>query len=768
MKQLMKTIAKTLPLLLLAVGAAFILPEIAQAAEAADTQKTVEQSIASLLSIGMQFLNALLWPFLIIIGDLMDTDLILGPGMEERLKGIWIPVRDLVNIGFVLVLLVVAFYNVLGIGGGEGDLALKTALPKIVLGLVLVNFTFIGGKVVLDLVNVATTAVFALPELAAGDETPYDFSAIKEEFRQNVCYKSVDENGTAVSWTAATEEDEKDIPIHTRLFCEKADDGTYDELDGLLAAQYFTDLNVNNIGLVMAVNMGGLSSLSVLDPEGIESFSDLSISIMFAVAMYLVFAASYLVLGIVLLTRLIVLWIALALSPLAVLVYVVPQIKEWAGGGGDFAQKIVKHLLAPVIIGATMSLGYIMISAWDGLTGNSALDGGGFQVDQVISTEFLVSGIDDLPQFIIALASIVIVWTGVFAAASDTYASFATDAIKGFGERVRDAALKAPTLIPSIPIGVKDGQQQTASFAALKGLADAGLRQIEYGAPAEAEMQKLAEGNPIAKMLLGGTRTERDPTKNLKDVSDILATANNGTLQGDKAAELANRLYGVFSEKYKGNDKDQVLRDLGRIQKDFTSGTDTERGKALEDLKTIAAKSDEGLKGLGTMYSNENTKIQNLREVTPATPTGGNAPTGEPTGPTTAVTATGGAGARGAATSAPTPASIAGIIAPASTLGTGVAGLTGGAAALPPATGTAIGTLDTNITEARARLGDLQTTPNAANLTAARGAVTTALTQARAVQTDANVQGDATLLGHANTTVTQLEEMDRQLTGLTV
>ena len=120
----------------------------------------------------------------------MDTDMILGPGMEERLKGIWIPVRDLVNIGFVLVLLVVAFYNVLGIGGGEGDLALKTALPKIVLGLVLVNFTFIGGKVILDFVNVATTAAFALPEMAGDDG--YDFKDVKEEFQQKVCYKNVD------------------------------------------------------------------------------------------------------------------------------------------------------------------------------------------------------------------------------------------------------------------------------------------------------------------------------------------------------------------------------------------------------------------------------------------------------------------------------------------------------------------------------------------------------------------------------------------------
>lgn len=574
--------------LLLGLSTVVLFPEIAHAADAAETSETVEQSIAKLLSIVMEFLNMLLWPFLIIIGDLMDTDLILGPGMEERLKGIWIPVRDLVNIAFAVVLLIVAFYNVLGLGGGEGDLALKTALPKIVLGLVLVNFTFIAGKVVLDLVNVATTAAFALPELAATDDSPYDFSKVTEEFTVNVCYKSYEESTSEPTyWNEDTDGD--NVPIYTRLFCQKNEStADYDALDPNLQAKYFTNLNANNVGLVMAVNMGGLGSLSLLKDEGITSFSDLSISIMFAVMMYLVFAISYLVLGIVLLTRLIVLWIALALSPLAVLVYVVPQIKEWAGGGGDFASKIIKHLIAPIIIGVTMSMGYILISAWDGLTGGAALDGGGFKVDEVISTEFLISGIDDLPQFIIALASIVIVWTGVFAAASDTYASFATDAIKGFGERVRDAAFKAPTLLPTVPVGVKNGENQYTSLAALKGLADSGLRQIEYGSAAERGMQELADKNPIAKALLGNNAGggTRDPRTNALNIQDTLAkaheTANGKTLLYSDASQIANYLYNTINEKSTASDKAALLQEVRGLQSQYSNNQGS-----IEPLKRI-------------------------------------------------------------------------------------------------------------------------------------------------------------------------------------
>lgn len=572
-------------LLLLGAGFVFVCPEIAHAADAAETSETVNQSIAELLSIVMDFLNALLWPFLIIIGDLMDTDLILGPGMEERLKSIWIPVRDLVNIAFAVVLLVVAFYNVLGLGGGEGDLALKTALPKIVLGLVLVNFTFIAGKVVLDLVNVATTAAFALPELASTDDAPYDFGQVTEEFTIKVCHKPDDEATEAPTYW--NEDLDDDVPIYTRLFCQKNEDtAEYDALDASLQAQYFTNLNANNIGLVMAVNMGGLSSLSLLKEEGITTFSDISISIMFAVVMYLVFATSYLVLGIVLLTRLIVLWIALALSPLAVLVYVVPQIKEWAGGGGDFVSKIIKHLIAPIIIGVTMSMGYILISAWDGLAGGS-LEGGGFKVDDVISTEFLISGIDDLPQFIIALASIVIVWTGVFAAASDTYASFATDAIKGFGERVRDAAFKAPTLLSTIPVGVKNDENQYTSLASLQGLVDTGLRQLEYGTTADAQTQALINGNPILKGWLGNN-TEggnvRDPKINARNIQDTLAKKDaSGNLLYTDAAQIANYLYHTIEEKSTATDKAALLK---TVQDWSTNGVGN-----VTELKTVLQRS---------------------------------------------------------------------------------------------------------------------------------------------------------------------------------
>ena len=211
-----------------------------------------------------------------------------------------------------------------------------------------------------------------------------------------------------------------------------------------------------------------------------------------------------------------VLWIAL-LSPFAVLIYVVPQVKEWAGGGGDIQQKIIKTLIAPIIIGATMSLGYLMISAWNDISGNAGLDYSGVQVDEVLSTEFLASGIDDLPQFIIALASIIIVWVGVFGAASNTYASFATDVVKGFGEKVGGFVAKAPLFAQSITVATKDGDKPGATMSAMQALTSANNIIDSFGhEPISKDTLEATRGTFFGKLLERGGAYKSNE-ENLRD-----------------------------------------------------------------------------------------------------------------------------------------------------------------------------------------------------------------------------------------------------------
>lgn len=632
MKNLFKKLGKALLgrsacLVLAVVVATVCLPHFAFAADTPESTPLVKD-LAEFLAIMIRFLNTLLWPFLIILGDLMDVDMILGPGMEDRLVSIYNAVRNLVDISFVIVLLVVAFYNVLGIGGGEGDLAIKTALPKIVLGLVLVNFTLPIGRVMLDITNVGTNIAFGIPNVVDG----YKFAPELEQFTQDVCLKtySVDSSGVEVE-THYKVDDEENTPIQTQFLCQDANgDGDYDSLNSIIGTTYFSDMNKNNLGLIMAVNMGKLGALNILKEGKITNFEDLTVNMLFSVMMFSVFAISYIVMGLVLLARIFVLWIALALSPLAVLAYVVPQIKEWAGGGGDFSKKVVKHLISPIIMGVTLSFGYLLMDAWNSVSQGSSNAFNSLAIDNVISAEFLVSGIDDLPKLILAVASIVVVWTGIFAAANDTFAQGITDGIKGFGERVKDAAIKAPLLLGTVPIGVKNGHEQSISPAGVYGLLDQGLRTLEYGKFADKDSRILADKVGWGDFLYGegGASTERDPVANTKSIMDTLGKASGGSITNTELAEIAQRLMNnvegnkSITEESK---RTSLMDELDTVRKEAKAGNGGET-RALETLKEIINKKNENDELQMGAASPVRAALQKVNKVTkeaeaaPATP----------------------------------------------------------------------------------------------------------------------------------------------------
>ena len=630
---------KLLTIFVVTFAVTFVHPELAHAAEESDTVK----SMAELANLVVKFLNTLLWPLLIIIGDLLDVDMITGPGMEERLIAIWVEMRNLVNIAIALVLVVVAFYNVLGLGGGEGELAIKTALPKIVLGLILVNFTYVGGKVILDVANVGTTIAFALPQIMEqSSDSQFQVDDQLDSFKEAVCYPAV------TKLNNGTKDDESDdceyqsyytktnAPIQTKLFCELIETGTEattteapttcsavekrdpgkDEYGGIresLESLYLKDLNKNNIAIVMAVNMGSLGSLELFKAGAVENFTDLTVNSIFALVMYAVFAVSYIVLAAVLVVRLVVLWLALALSPIAVLTYVVPQIKEWLGGGGDFAQKVIKHLVAPIIIGLTLSMGFMLMDGWSVISKDSISVYSDTKVSDVISSEFLVSGIDDLPKLILAIASVVVIWMGVFAAASDTYAAGITDKVKDFGGTVKDALFNAPMLMPMLPISVSGEDKEGMSPMALKTLLTGAVGQFASGNLLPSELKRLSEADsPLVQFALGNGGERENPMKAKTKVEEMLGELKDGDdISSTKARELAGYLAStIMGGTMDKKDKDDMSKALIALKNNPTA-------PGREDLQriinTYAEKKGEDGKVYGAQGLNFNPS--DLREL---------------------------------------------------------------------------------------------------------------------------------------------------------
>lgn len=423
----------TVALLALVLAVASFAPNLAFAAATADAAKDAAKDTGSILrdvndifNLILQTSSALFWPVIVMIGSLLDNDLIFGGAMGEKLLAIWVQVRNLVNIAFVLILLAIAVYNVLGIGkDGEGSpLSLKQALPKFVLALVAVNFSFLAVKVVLDFTNVLTGVVFALPT--------------------SVSDQNVNLPGLVDSTICGTQS--KEVPMRA-IWCE---DNKINER----ARALFSRLDRSNITLAYALRFGKTIELKFVKDD-LQGLGQLGFNIIFNTVLYVVFAVSFIVLFLVLLARIVVLWVAVVLSPVMALGIVLPNLKELAGGTEGMQTTLIQNAIAPIKIGLVLAVGYIMLD--------------GFQADKSIHGEFLSSstmsaidpnsiptGINDLQQLMIAVAVVVILWTGVFMMAEKSSAKFLTDKIKGYGEGFGSWAAKLPTYAQVLPVQGKN------------------------------------------------------------------------------------------------------------------------------------------------------------------------------------------------------------------------------------------------------------------------------------------------------------------------
>lgn len=451
-----------------------------------------------------RFLNQAIWPILILTGSLMDNSLLFGSGMEERLRDIWIPIRNLVNILFVIVLVGIALYNVLGIGEEGSEYSIKSMLPKIIIGIIAVNFSFLAIKVFLDTINVLTVSVFSLPSqvnegitsvidsnnpeslriqkvLCANLEgyTTKEFEAISDETVQSQTklgtyrlvakgdpYKLEADKMSIREIETAVQENRWDL---TKFREEVTARESLNICDGKKLSDtgknFLKRWGSRNAALAMALNMGNIIFYPDLHPS-VDTLEKTIINSLFSVLLYLIYVISFVALFVVLLARLVILWISIALSPLILLMMTTPALKEKMEGLNKITEQFVKNAVAPLIIAITMTIGWIMLKGVQGL--NIMGQKEAFNVN--IIKGIPVVGVSTLQDLIISLGTVGIVWVGVFAAAEGTLAQALTDKMKGF---LTDAGTWIGTLpfkhIPFIPIALpgKEGKEMQVSGADL-------------------------------------------------------------------------------------------------------------------------------------------------------------------------------------------------------------------------------------------------------------------------------------------------------------
>ncbi len=566
---------------LLAVLGLVILPDMALAADATtDVMQEVKEGIATTATMAFAFLNALLYPMLVIVGALMDNEILLGPEMEENLRGIWVEIRNWVNMFFVLILVGIALYNVLGLSGEGSNYALKSILPKIVIGLVAVNFSFLAGKLAIDSVAVLTDAVYGLPT------NFIDWDGERDELEKRLCShvkESVDEEGNTL--LTVTQRKTEDAPMLSSLMCRKEGDSPQAEnyhFDNTnkkgelndLGKSFFSNFGEHNVVAVMMVNMGLLADINVVDSEGglVDELSDLTLNILFGVFMFLMFGFAYVALIVVLLARLLILWICLALSPFIVLFFIFPDIASNIGGELNIKEKFLQHLFVPLIIGIVFSIGFTMLSVLKGSSSGSWM--GAIQEVKFSDLEdatqlqatLNTAQITDFQSLLIAVAAVVIIWVGVFGAADKTIANSITNTIKGAGEKAGKFMASLPLYATAIPIpgrvDEKTGEQLKMNPLSLFTAISDIPRRFRSESQRKADTF-LTGGSVQGKADIAKTNfRESDPSGNIKEIDTFLRYKGSPDSDRDLAA-LLRGLPGDHETDPKLREIDDALSAIG-------------------------------------------------------------------------------------------------------------------------------------------------------------------------------------------------------------
>lgn len=464
-----------------------------------DQKKRIINGVVSIQA----FINRVIWPVLMFSGIFLDSNILFGSGMEEQLRAIWVPMRNLTNIIFVLILVGIALYNVLGLGEESGNYSLKSILPRIVVGLIAVNFSFLGIKVFLDGVGVMTTAVFALPDqvseglaVVVSDDDPGDKQIIKRyclyiqgenvsadnlkesrgtELKSQSAVVVAQQAARAVGFTGKfdkewkVEVDEKGVFGTDQILdavkkMEKAPadiekqytDKRNSFYEGRICngfeltetgKKFISNYNARSAPLAFVLNMSNIVFYEEID-EDLDNLEKITTNVLFSLLLYIIYLASFAALFIVLLARLVVLWLGIVVSPLLVLGYTIPAIKEKIGAFDKINEEFVKNAIAPVSIGLAMTIGWIMLQS---------IQTTNFETNSLMSTsqwsDLPVKGLSTVQDLMAMVGTVAVVWLGVFTAAENTIAGAVTGTMKSGLQRAAGWAVKTPlNHIPLVPI----------------------------------------------------------------------------------------------------------------------------------------------------------------------------------------------------------------------------------------------------------------------------------------------------------------------------
>lgn len=374
------------------------------------------------------------------------TGLLLNPkfvyevtqlGTGNPLHSLWVLSRDIMNTLFAFMLVLAALFTIV-----KADSTLiKEKLGKFVIAVILVNFSWYFPRVILDVSTVLAASIYNLPN-AVGVSCTTAGGGGGCKAIQNMWFDPADFPAGCSSGSTNF------IQPSPGLCVELVPLTTTNTSIGVLNGLFLNHMNLINLHKVNAAPGSTAGSTTLNIPGTVQFAMGVFTSILFTVAVAFPLIAIFFAM----LIRLPVLWVTIMLMPFMFIGFVGGDILGKLNTNKIF-EEFLKAAFMPVVAGAPLALGYIIIGA-TGAASNPCPTGGLVALSGFCEAQRgLTSGVQNLWDLLWNFLGIAVIWMGVFLAIKSMGGFYADIAgkVQGIGESWGKFALKAPLAVNGLP-----------------------------------------------------------------------------------------------------------------------------------------------------------------------------------------------------------------------------------------------------------------------------------------------------------------------------
>lgn len=563
----------------------------------------------------MYVLNFLSWMLFFLLDKIMDPTWIFDlqvtgedGALLNMLHQIWQLCRDLVNIGFALLLLAGAIRMIIMADTSK----IKEKMPKFIIALILVNFSWFIPRAIFDVSQVLAYTAYQIPSIIGADgcklppENPgaNGNNALRDcEIIVDVVFleetDKVDANGVhetkGAGWHCP-------LPLPFEfLFCYKrAQVGAAADpqpRSKILSGLFINYARMNTLTSIVDPR-GGPRPAPVIGRDPFDVLrKTLNYVIKIIIVLFIQIALFFplLALTAAFFLRIPVLWVTMAFMPLVAVGYVMGEHLKAFNPMEVILKQFLQAVFIPVKVAIPFVIGFMMLNV------GALTRAPGAIAD--LAPISLISEVRDLWQMIWLIIALGIIWRysfKVLKADGDSIIGMFTDRIEGFGKTLGQIAYRAPLSIPFMPMpGGKPGEKvspmqlkdafnlqqinqdlrASGNIAAVKDRVKAKLQggvtnNINVGIEVYEKMNNKEDVSKPIKIVIDPN--ENDNNKKLRALKESLKklrAADPNSTKGIRDMDLVESLIKALRiEKKEDQDK---LRDLVQ-SRDMNGGLNTD------------------------------------------------------------------------------------------------------------------------------------------------------------------------------------------------